>query len=180
MATRPKRTPSSDRTREPNSARLARIRRARDENVPVSETRPVHMPRDEIVRRANLLQTGDRWPALERMRMLGELVFRTVFEDDENQWRILGGLHPEYKALVAHPALEVSSMMLWRALHVRALFRRFPMLHQVRHIGLSHVCAVIGLPESAQDELLMLAETEQWSSRRMDRAVRARRPQSTR
>lgn len=177
---RPKRSTSFDRTREPNSGRLDRIRRARGEREPTSETRPVAMPIDEIVRRANLLQTAEQWPALERMRMLGELVFRTIFEDDENQWRILGGLHPEYKAFVSHPQLQVSSMMLWRALHVRALFRRLPLLHQVQHIGLSHVCAVIALPESAQEELLTLAETEKWSSRRMDRAVRARRPKATR
>lgn len=176
MAIRPKYTETSNpRARDCGPSHLELIRRARDENAPVSGTRPVELALDEIVRRANLLQAPGTWSALERMRMLGELVFRTIYEDDENQWRILGGHHPQYKALLAHPKLRIRAMMLWRALHVRSLFRRLPALHSAEHVGLSHVCAVIGLDEATQAELLALAERDRWSARRLELAVRARR-----
>jgi hypothetical protein len=69
----------------------------------------------------------------------------------------------------------LSRQALWRAVAVYEIAYRLWPTNRPRHVGVAHIRAAIGLPESLQHEILLKAERERWTKRRVEEEVATRR-----
>lgn len=102
----------------------------------------------------------------------GEIIFRHVFEGDEQVLRARGKKCSSFRRLAAHPELKMSPSSLWRAVAVYELSRRFPEIAQYTHTGVGHVSVVFGLPAAEQFRLLRLTEAQRWTRRYLQKVAR--------
>lgn len=98
--------------------------------------------------------------ALELALNVGEIVFHRIFEGDLELLRRNGPKHVSFGLLAARADLGMSRANLWRAVAIYELSLRQPQLRHGSHLGVSHVRAVLGLPELEQERLLARAESE--------------------
>jgi hypothetical protein len=99
---------------------------------------------------------------------VGEFVFLKIFAGDMEALRTRGLKDTSFRKLSAHPKLPFSAATLWRAVAIFDLSQRFPGLLQMKHLGVAHMRAVLGLPADVQERLLRIAETERWTKDRIE------------
>jgi hypothetical protein len=93
---------------------------------------------------------------------IGEIVFRRVFGSDVELVRRNGPKDVSFSKLAAHPDLPLSRASLWRAVALYELSLRVPRVKDSKHLGVSHLRAVLGLPARVQERLLTRAERQRW------------------
>lgn len=101
----------------------------------------------------------------------GEIIFRFVFNGDEELLRARGRKCSSFRKLSAHPELKMSSSSLWRAVAIYELSLRFPEIVEYAHTGVGHISVVLGLPAADQFSLLRQTEAERWTRRKLQRVV---------
>lgn len=106
---------------------------------------------------------------------VGEIVFRRVFDGDIEAVRAHGPKHASFRQLALHPELPMSATGLWRAVTMFELSQRMPQLKRCKHIGASHIHAVLGLPPRDQERLLARAERQKLKACELRTQAAARR-----
>lgn len=111
---------------------------------------------------------------------VGRLVIDSVYSGSLDAVRSRSRKTVSLRRLASHPGVQLNAVALWRSVAICELVSRVPWIAGARHLKLSHVRAVLALPEEKQPEVLRQAETERWSKRRVEAAVaEARRSVAT-
>lgn len=101
--------------------------------------------------------------ALDFALAVGELIIARLFDGDLDAWRLEGASSPSMRAVAEHVDLPISASALYRAVGVYELSERLPELARWRpRIGLTHLRAVLNLPDEAQRRLLRAAHDNAW------------------
>ena len=100
--------------------------------------------------------------AFELAYKAGELLMATLYRGSLEHFRSSGRKHPTYQALLSHPRLHLSPTAVWRSLRLYELCQRLPWVLESPQINVTHVYAVIGLPQSTQEDLLRQTQREGW------------------
>jgi hypothetical protein len=110
---------------------------------------------------------------LEVALKMGAIIVNRFYGGDMRAWREHRAKEASFRKLAARADrdLSVSATTLYRAVALYELTQR---LHIGGHSSLSmtHLRAVVGLPEPAQESLLELAQTERWPVERLEREAR--------
>jgi hypothetical protein len=117
---------------------------------------------DAIERTIAEIRHVTRVGTLELALDIGEIVFRRVYAGDMELLRRNGPKDVSFSKLAAHPDLPISRASLWRAVSLYELSVRLPRVRESKHLGVSHMRAVLGLPAAVQEKLLTRAEKQRW------------------
>lgn len=112
-----------------------------------------------------------RRATLEFALEVGRIVIAALYDGDMQEWRRRGRKSNSLRALAKHPALCISPATLYRSLALYELSARLRPIHSWKHLGMSHLRAVLSAPPAAQEWLLHRAEQEAWSVARIEQAV---------
>lgn len=143
--------------------------------VAIGGARSRALTADVIERAAAEIQHVARVGTLEMALSIGEIVFRRIFRSDVDLLRLNGPKDVSFGQLAERGDLGISRANLWRAVAIYELSLRLPHLRESKHLGVTHVRAVLGLPSHAQERLLARAERE-----RLDASVLEKEAASTR
>jgi hypothetical protein len=127
------------------------------------------------------LRTLARAATLELAVRVGRVVVERFYGGRVEVWRQRGRRCPSFRKLAEHPDLPMSATALYRSVCIFEVFERLGGIATWKHVGASHVRAVLPLPPTDQERLLLDAEASGWSVRRLDeeaarlRAVRSER-----
>ncbi|MBK7583771.1 MAG: hypothetical protein IPI67_26705 [Myxococcales bacterium] len=91
---------------------------------------------------------------------VGEIVFRHLYRGDVDLLRDNGKKDVSFRRLADHGGLQMSRAKLWQSVAIFELSLRLPEIKASKHLGVTHVRAVLGLPARAQERLLARAERE--------------------
>ncbi len=112
---------------------------------------------------------------LEYHLALGRVIVDQLFNGDLDAWRSRGAKDRSFRLLASRRDLaHVSKTTLHRAACVYALSCRLG-VPTWKHLGVSHLREVLGLPEQIQEVLLNTAEQERWTVTKIRRLARAHR-----
>ena len=123
---------------------------------------------------AQRINALSRAATLEFALEIGRAVIETLYDGRVGGWRGRAPKETGLRQLAAHPALCISASTLYRSLAVFELCERLNCADSLRHLGISHLRAVLSAPESEQASLVTAAETEGWSVAQLERAVSER------
>lgn len=127
---------------------------------------------EERVQKAiHQLSVLSRGATLEFALGVGKIVVDTLYDGDLTAWRSRAKKDHALRVLAARPELPMSASALYRALAIYELSRRQMLAAGWQHLGVSHLRAVLGLPNETQNLLLSRAEAEQWTVVRLEREV---------
>lgn len=110
---------------------------------------------------------------------LGRLIIERLFDGDASSWRARGTRDASFRRLAAHAGrdLALSASTLYRCVALCELADRIG-AGVWRRVGVSHLRAVLGLPDQQQRQLLHAAEVERWTVERLaGEATKARAAQ---
>lgn len=125
----------------------------------------------EVVTEINgILRDG----AVQTMILVGRHVVRDCFDGDMAAWNKHGPKAASYRQLAEHPDLKISATGLHRAVGLYELDSRLGVSER-KQLTVTHLRAVLGLPEEVQRKLIEKAEEEGWSSTQMDDAAKVAR-----
>ena len=116
-----------------------------------------------------------RGASLQFALTAGRIVVESLYDGDVRAWRSRMRKDHALRALAARPDLPMSASALYRALAIYELSSRQAGGEGWQHVGVSHLRAVLGLPEDVQTGLLGRAETERWTAARMEQETLALR-----
>ena len=117
---------------------------------------------------------------LELTLSIGKLIADRFFDGDVKLLRSRAEQDLSLRKLAERAesgALHISASTLYRAIGIFELTARLGVASG-KHLGVSHLRAVIGLPFARQQRLLTAAEDEGWTSERLEAEVRATRTKS--
>lgn len=112
-----------------------------------------------------------RRATLEFALEVGRIVIVTLYDGDLYEWRRRGRKSSSLRALTRHPNLCISPATLYRSLALYELSVRVRPVSSWKHLGMSHLRAVLSAPAPVQGHLLERAEEEGWSVARVEREV---------
>lgn len=100
---------------------------------------------------------------------LGRAVIDRLYGGDLRAWRARGPRDVSFRQLAARTDkdLMVSATVLYRAVALCELLDRIG-VSSWKHLGVSHMRGVLGLPDPDQRRLLVAAETERWTVERLE------------
>lgn len=127
------------------------------------ENRAARATDDPVERAVTEIRHLSRAASIELALGVGGIVFRHLFKGDLELVRRNGPKEASFRRLALHPELPMSAASLWRAVAIFELSTRVPLLTQSKHLGVTHVHAVLGLPGREQEQLLGTAERERWT-----------------
>lgn len=128
---------------------------------------------EDVVRK---LRAAARAAGFEFALKVGKIVVEEFYGGDLQGFRRRGRKEISLRRLAQHPELPMSPSALYRCLAVYELSARMPSFASWRHISVSHVRMVLGLPEDAQRSLLERADDGCWSVARLSQEVRSLQP----
>lgn len=112
--------------------------------------------------------------SLEFALEVGRVVVETIHDGDLGAWRSRGRKEHALRSLCADPELPISASALYRALAIYELSCRPDAdVSSWKHLGVSHVRAVLGLTPDSQLKLLGRAEAQRWTVTKLEGEVRA-------
>lgn len=114
---------------------------------------------------------------LEMTLQAGGLIARAFWGGNLACFRRRGTKDISLRKLAARPDLPMSASAIFRAVAVFELCERLPHVPGSKHLSVSHLHVVLGLPHRRQAELLDLAEREAWTVARLGREA-AREPRA--
>jgi hypothetical protein len=127
---------------------------------------------EERVRKAiHQLSILTRGATLEFALRVGKIVVDTLYDGDLTAWRSRAKKDFALRALASSPELPMSASALYRALAIYELSCRQMLAAGWKHLGVSHLRTVLGLPSETQNRLLARAEAEQWTVTKLEREV---------
>ncbi len=104
----------------------------------------------------------------------GRLIMQAFFDGDPACWRARGSTDPDFRALLAHPALEPSPRAIWYALAVFAQCQELPPDVAVA-LNVAHHRLLLPIPDPATRlALAREAIAAGWSKRRLAEEIRRR------
>ncbi|HMA94055.1 MAG TPA: hypothetical protein VKP30_15290 [Polyangiaceae bacterium] len=139
--------------------------------VCLERSQPLTTLEERVRRTIHQLNVLTRVATLEFALGVGKVVVDTLYDGDLSAWRSRARKDHALRALAASPDLPLSASVLYRALAIYELSRRNVQGMDWRHLGVSHLRAVLGLPGEIQSRLLATAEAESWSVARLEREV---------
>ena len=102
---------------------------------------------------------------------VGRLVIDEFYDGDMNRWRNRDpGKEISLRKLARHPQLPMNPSALYRSVAIYELSERLD-LRSWKYISTSHMRLVLPLSPDEQARLLLAAETNAWSVRRLDQEV---------
>jgi hypothetical protein len=121
---------------------------------------------DQVVEELNQLY---RRAALDAALKMGQLIVDRFYRGDLTAWRNHAGKEASFRKLAARADrdLQVSPTGLWRAVALYELTTRLE-LKNIRHLGMTHLRLVLGLPDHEQRRLLTNAEQMGWDTERLE------------
>jgi hypothetical protein len=120
---------------------------------------------------AQRINALSRAATLEFALEIGRAVIETLYDGQTGGWRSRGRKEAGLRALASHPALCISASTLYRSLAMFELCSRLSCGQSLRHLGVSHLRAVLIAPEGEQPLLVAVAEEQRWSVARLEREV---------
>jgi hypothetical protein len=123
---------------------------------------------DAAARRINALSKA---ATLQVAFEIGEAVIETMYDGRMSQWRTRGRKELGLRQLASHPKLCISASTLYRSIAIYELCTRLDCRASLRHLGVSHLRAVLHAPHAEQGMLVARAEHEAWSVARLEREV---------
>jgi hypothetical protein len=139
--------------------------------VCLERSQPLTTLEERVQRTIRQLCVLTRAATLEFAVGVGKVVIDTLYDGDLSAWRSRARKDNALRALAASPELPLSASALYRALAIYELSRRNAQGMDWRHLGVSHLRSVLGLPSEIQSRLLATAEAERWSVARLEREV---------
>ena len=103
---------------------------------------------------------------------IGNLIVTEFYDGDMEQFRSRRQKDVSLRKLADHPELAMSRSSLHQAVAVFDLVERMGGVHACGHLGVSHVRAVLPLPEKEQRRLLRQAESYAWTVRKIEDKAR--------
>ncbi len=118
------------------------------------------------------LQNLTRSASLQFAIEVGRVVVDSLYRGDSTAWRDRSQKDHTLRALAANPELPISASALYRALSIYELNQATRgSIARARHLGVSHVRAVLGLERVHQLQLLESAERAAWTVCHLEREV---------
>jgi hypothetical protein len=109
---------------------------------------------------------------------VGKLIVAKLYHGRLDEWRARAARDASFGRLAERLAGQVSAPVLYRCMAVYELAKRLGAgVSTWRNLGVSHVRAVLGLPQDEQERILAAAEQEAWTVDRIEEeaaGVRAR------
>ncbi len=105
---------------------------------------------------------------------VGELIVDRFYSGDLEAWRCRGVKDASFRKLTARPDLQLSTAGLYRAVATYELCMRLG-VSSWRHLGVSHLYAVLGLEHEQQRRLIAQAEDHAWTVRELGARASAMR-----
>ena len=109
-----------------------------------------------------------RQATMEYALNVGRIIIHNFYDGDITGWRGRGAKRASFRRLACRPDLPMSAVLLYRCVATYELCERVDALSRWSNINVSHIRAVLNLPDEKQVELLSLANAERWSVRRLE------------
>lgn len=109
--------------------------------------------------------------SLQYHLQIGQMVINECFGGSIDAWRHQGSRGRKFKELAKSPSLNVTRIMLSRAVRIYAMYMTYGGDQRWPSLSVSHYRAVHSLPEREQVDLLDMAQAERWTSTQLDSAV---------
>ncbi len=156
---------SAPTTARPNTAAIASSASA----AGAQKASPGEEVMDTVVRELNEALRGS---TMDLHLRIGQLVIDRLYGGDLNAWRAQGPKEASFERLAARAGhdLLVSASSLYRAVALFELTERLA-ISKWKSLGVSHLRAVLGLPDRDQRPLLSAAEREKWTVKRLEAEV---------
>lgn len=106
---------------------------------------------------------------------VGRLLIERCCEGEIDKWRNRGKRLPMLRALARRRDLPMSASALYRSIAIYELSDRVGGLSRWKHLGVSHLRAVLPLEQELQVQVLSLAESERWTVARVELETGRRR-----
>ena len=105
---------------------------------------------------------------------IGELIISKLYGGDFSTWRSHGSKDVSFRKLTELLQDDLSASVLYRSVAIYELADRMG-VSTWKHLGVSHVRAVLGLPIKEQERILETAEEEAWTVERIEQEVASSR-----
>lgn len=139
-------------------SKTRRGRQADTAERPLSRSRA--LTSDAIEQAAAEIRHLTRVSTLQMALDVGSIVFDRIFHGDAELVHRNGPKDASFGQLAAREDIGISKANLWRCVAMYELSLRLPHVKDSQHLGVSHVRAVLGLPQRSQERLLAKAERE--------------------
>jgi len=116
-----------------------------------------------------------RQATMEYALNVGRIIIHNFYDGDISAWRGKGPKQASFRRLARRPDLPMSPVLLYRCVATYELCERIDALARWNNINVSHIRAVLNLPDDTQVELLSQANAERWSVRRLEELASAAR-----
>jgi hypothetical protein len=122
------------------------------------------VPAGDLDHVINRLCEISRGATMDLTLEVGEIVYREIYGGSLEALRARGPKDQSLRRLAAHPRLPFSASTLWRAVSVFEVVQRIPAVAASKHVGVTHLRAILGLPHAVQENLLSAAEQGRWTA----------------
>lgn len=140
--------------------------------VPDVELLPASVA-DEVLNQVVAKINGiTRQATLEHALAVGQVIIEDLYGGDREAWRSRGTKDTSFRKLAEREDLDMGRATLQRSVAAYVLVQDLGIdVSTWRHLGLSHVRAVLGLPEDKQRKLLTSAEEKGWTVHQIEAKV---------
>jgi len=125
---------------------------------------------DQVVEELNQLH---REATFDQALAIGRVIVERFYAGDLSVWRKHAGKDTSFRKLAARTGrdLHATATTLYRAVALYELSERLG-VSTWQHLSVSHLRAVLGLPEDQQRELLVTADLARWTTKRLEAETR--------
>ena len=123
----------------------------------------------------NQLRRVCRQATMEYALNVGRIIIHNFYDGDISAWRGRGPKLASFRRLASRPDLPMSPVLLYRCVATYELCERVDALSRWGNINVSHIRAVLNLPDDLQVDLLSRANAERWPVRRLEELASAAR-----
>lgn len=154
-------------TKKPESRPSTRSKRTEPpagvSEPPAAEILPAPVPDDVIEATVQEVNEISRQATLEISLKLGNLIVERFYGGDLGAWRDRGTTDASFRKLAAHPDLMLSPSGVYRAVAVFEVCERLDGVSRLKHLGVGHFRAILGIADKQQEHLLTTASEKGWS-----------------
>jgi len=139
--------------------------------VPEQELLPAQEVSDRVIDQvAQDIRRLQRDATIGLALHIGELIIRNLYGGDFSTWRSHGSKDVSFRKLTVLLQEDLSVSVLYRSVAIYELADRMG-VSTWKHLGVSHVRAVLGLPMKEQERILSAAEEKAWTVDRIEQEV---------
>lgn len=133
------------------------------------------LPDDAIIEVVDGIREAQKKHGFALVQEVGRLIVEKFYGGDVSVLRDRSKTDGSLRQLAEHPDLPMSASSLYRAVAMHELIERHGGVAGWKHLGPSHVRAVLPLEEKVQKRILRYAENHSWTVDRIEEAVRKAR-----